>query len=206
MSVDHVEQDALRWYTPALRIPKFLGKLPSGERLPGGPYTQAQGAVFAVVVVAAGSTLQWWRPLLPEGQLWGLGAYLVVIVAALAAGLAARFAPRTSMNPLTILGGVVQQVRRGVGPDRRPWPRAVRGSITITAPAPAPVRAAAPARTAAAPSVTASRSAQPSRAVDAPSSAAPTSRSTGAQGHDGGSTATKLAALVAAAPGRSAGA
>lgn len=204
MSFDHVEQDALRWYTPALRIPKFLGKLPSGERLPGGPYTQAQGAVFAVVVVAAGSTLQWWRPLLlPEGQLWGLGAYVIVIAAAVAAGMAARFAPRTSMNPVTILGGIVQQVRRGAGPDRRPGPRAVRGPITITAPAPSTSRTPVPARAAAAPVGMAAR---PARGIDAASSAAPTSRSAGERGRHGGSAATPLAALVAAAPGRAGGA
>ena len=37
--------EVLRWYTSALRIPRLIGKLTSGERIWGGPYTVTQAVV-----------------------------------------------------------------------------------------------------------------------------------------------------------------
>lgn len=201
MAGDHAavvaEQDALRWYTPALRIPKFLGKLPSGERLPGGPYTAAQGATFAVVVVVVGLTMRWWRGLLPEGPVWGLGAYVIVLGAGIVAGIAARFTPRTSMNPVDIASGIVQQICRGALPGRRSRPGAIRGSVTIT------TSTARPPRQGASDTVV--------EFAEAAEIVAPSPLSSGGSNASGpvrpqGGTAAKLAALVSAASGPGGGA
>ena len=42
--------DVLRWYTRGLRIPKFIGRLATGEFIKGGPYPQSQVATFAAVI------------------------------------------------------------------------------------------------------------------------------------------------------------
>lgn len=59
-----------RFYTRTRRIPVTFGKFPSGERIPGGPYTGVQfvGALLAGVL------------LLGTHWLWGTGTALVDVV------------------------------------------------------------------------------------------------------------------------------
>lgn len=200
-----VEQDVLRWYTPALRIPKFLGKLPSGERLPGGPYTQAQGATFATVVVVAGVTRQWWSVLLPQGPWWGLGSYLIVLALAVAAGLAARVTPRTSMNPVAIARGAVGQILRSTSAPGRARRGVVRGLVTITSNGAPPMREVRVAEPAAVPtsSVAAGQATWGPRPATAPTAArARPVAGAGGTAVEGGP-AAKLADLVAGAVTRS---
>ena len=129
---DETDQ-VLRWYTPAMRIPLFVGKLPSGERIWGGPYTAAQGAVFAVVLVLGLSTRGLWGGLVDQSSWGGLATYAVIILVAAVAGFAARYVPRTTMNPVAIAAGAVSVTvpRRGTGRGRR-GPAPVRSRVTIT--------------------------------------------------------------------------
>lgn len=135
----------LRWYTSALRIPTFIGKLPSGEHLYGGPYTATQGMTFAVVLGAGLITRDMWSGLIPANALGSLAQYVVVVVAAIAATIAVRYTPTTSMNPASIALGVCRLVTNGrfAPPSRKP--QRLRGTITVHgthAPAPPPPDAA----------------------------------------------------------------
>lgn len=56
----------MRTYTRGLRIPKLIGRLQDGTRLPGGPYTFAQFLTGAGSVVVGYFTLPFWAQVLPS--------------------------------------------------------------------------------------------------------------------------------------------
>lgn len=96
--------DQMRWYTRALKIPRLIGKLPSGERIKGGPYRQSQLFTVVAIVILGHLTMRW----------WGFGGFFtnwgsLLIVAGLA-GAAAKYAPIGTVNPVVVAGGAARMV------------------------------------------------------------------------------------------------
>lgn len=102
--------EVTRWYTSALKIPRMIGKLPSGERLWGGPYTLTQGTVGVGVFIVGFKTMGWWgySNLLVNGfTLFAVSAIALVLVGQI---------PSTGANPAVLIQGSLSQLtRRAVG-------------------------------------------------------------------------------------------
>lgn len=102
--------EVTRWYTSALKIPRLIGKLPSGERLWGGPYTLTQGTVGVGVFIVGFKTMGW----------WGYSNLLINGITLLAVSATALFLvgmiPSNGVNPAVLIQGSVSQLaRRDVG-------------------------------------------------------------------------------------------
>lgn len=87
------------WFTRARRIPRYIGKLASGERIWGGPYQASQAVVFIVVWLLGWAAMPLW------GR-WGVLNWAVLLPLAAAAGYSARWLPQTSVNPVLMGAGV----------------------------------------------------------------------------------------------------
>lgn len=102
--------EVTRWYTSALRIPRLIGKLPSGERIWGGPYTVAQVVVAVAVLIVGFKTMGLWgySNLLVNGTtLLGVSAAALVLAGQI---------PSTGTNPAVLIQGSLTQLsRRPVG-------------------------------------------------------------------------------------------
>lgn len=98
--------EGMRWYTRALKIPRLIGKLPSGERIKGGPYRQSQAYTFVTIVVVGHLTMSWWGM---GGFFTNWGALLAV---AAGAGAAAKYLPIGTVNPVVMAGGAVRMAGR----------------------------------------------------------------------------------------------
>jgi hypothetical protein len=118
----------MRWYTRALRIPRLIGKLPSGERIKGGPYRPGQAVACVVTAVLLQKTMRWWGGLF-DGPFAYLQAWGVLIAVSVAMLFAARRIPTSTVNPLIAVGGAARLavggggVRRGGRAVRLPAPR-----------------------------------------------------------------------------------
>lgn len=117
--------EVTRWFTSALKIPRLIGKLPSGERIWGGPYTPTQVLVAVAVFAIGAKTLGW----------WGYSNLLINWVTLLAVSVGSLFAagaiPSNGTNPVVLLqGGSTQLARRPVGTWRG---HALRESTHATA-------------------------------------------------------------------------
>lgn len=99
MSTDQEQVEVARWYTPALRIPKLVGKLPSGERIWGGPYRPVQLGLGVVTAGVGIKTMGLW------GTFHPLLNYVVLLVAAAGVTWVARYLPNGSTNPLDVVRG-----------------------------------------------------------------------------------------------------
>jgi hypothetical protein len=87
--------ETVKFYTKARRIPTLIGKMPSGGKIWGGPYTMTQGVVGGV------AGLVMWK----TSALWAhFGALMNIVVAAgIVYGLiwSAGKIPATGRNPFT---------------------------------------------------------------------------------------------------------
>lgn len=109
---DDDRSEVLEWFTQARKIPELIGKLPSGERIKGGPYRPIQLVIGFVVLIVGHLSMRWWSGLGGDG-LYGVGVrYIVVIGAAAGATVAARQIPLTMINPVMVLDGAVRQSAR----------------------------------------------------------------------------------------------
>lgn len=54
------EVEVARWYTGTRHIPSMIGKLPTGEKLPGGPYTVSQLVTMVTLFLALFVTHSAW--------------------------------------------------------------------------------------------------------------------------------------------------
>lgn len=70
------ELEIVRWYTSARRFPRLIGRFQDGRAIPGGPYTQTQFIVGAVMIVVAAKTPGLWA----HFGLLGNAALLLVVV------------------------------------------------------------------------------------------------------------------------------
>lgn len=160
--------EVLRWYTSALRIPRLIGKLTSGERIWGGPYTLTQAAVGVAALVIGVKTMPWWGPLhlLGEGLVGFVGNWTVVAGVAFALVKVSGSIPTSRVNAgLALRGGTRQLTRRPSALWRGERPQVGRqvtrgGRVVIT-----DLSVASPARRRPAPS----RFAQPEPATEHPS-------------------------------------
>lgn len=156
------EKEVARFFTRSRRFRKFLGRLPDGTKLPGGPYTITQGLVLAVVLIIACIT---------QG-LWGTGTPFVDFPLAGAFAWAAAWGagriPMTRRNLFSVItGGLTAMLRTSAGSYRgaplrirpphqatgksfigkapsRPVAPAPAEPVIAPTPAPAPAAAAAP--------------------------------------------------------------
>lgn len=126
------EQEILRWYTRALRIPRLIGKLPSGERIKGGPYRQSQVVGAGAILVVGEQTMRWWGH-------WGFfGNWAALLLAAAAVGIATKYVPIGTVTPLVMAGGALGQasrVRSGLWCGHRvqlPRQSRLRSRVTLT--------------------------------------------------------------------------
>lgn len=140
--------EVTRWYTSALKIPRLIGKLPSGERLWGGPYTLTQVTAGVGVFVVGIKTMGWWG----YSNLFTNGMTLLA-VSAIVLFLVGQI-PSSGVNPAVLIQGSLSQLaRRDVGtwrgnalqiPDRA---TALGGRVSLaempdlTSSRPRPVRA-----------------------------------------------------------------
>lgn len=107
--------EVLRWYTSALRIPRLIGKLTSGERIWGGPYTVTQAVVGGVVLILGVKTMPWWGPihLFGEGLIGFVANWAVVAGSAFALVKISGNIPTSRVNVgLALRGGWRQLIRR----------------------------------------------------------------------------------------------
>jgi hypothetical protein len=163
--VAEVEQkEVARFFTRSRRFRKFLGRLPDGTKLPGGPYTIVQGLVLAVVLIVACIT---------QG-IWGTGTAFVDFPLAGAFAWAAAWGagriPMTRRNLFSVItGGLTAMLRTSAGsfrgaplrirpphqatgkshighaPNRPIAPAPAEPAVeTVPAPAPAPVPVSVP--------------------------------------------------------------
>lgn len=71
--MDEPELETAKFYTRARRIPMLVGKMPSGGRIWGGPYTITQIGAGALVGFVLWKTAPWWAH---------LGGFMNVVLAA----------------------------------------------------------------------------------------------------------------------------
>lgn len=148
MSKEEAEEDrseVLEWFTVGRKIPELIGKLPSGEKIKGGPYRPIQLLIFGLIFVGGHMSMPWWSGV-GGGGFYGIGVrYLIVLGAAVGVGFAARQIPLTMINPLLVLDGGVRQTFRGANvrwaghPVALPrQPRQAQGFRVVVQPAPTP--------------------------------------------------------------------
>lgn len=121
-----------RWYTPARRLPRMIGKAPGGGTYPGGPYTVSQFIGGALTFAALSFT---------EG-LWGGDEWLMNKLVEAIAGIVMLFVlgkfNSGSRNPIEAGLGFVRLAaspRHGMsssGTHRRGQPvRRIRGRVNV---------------------------------------------------------------------------
>lgn len=127
--------DTLRWYTRGLRIPKFIGRLATGEFIKGGPYPQNQVATFAAVVVLGIWSMDLWGPLVSDGDYAFFARYGALIVLAAALSIAVRAMPQTAVTPVAMASGAVRSATRPNRQlyDRRPLTSGRRSTVRVAA-------------------------------------------------------------------------
>lgn len=99
----------MRSYTPALKIPKFIGRLKDGTRLPGGPYTMTQFLVGVAVLVVGYILMPLWAQLLPTSSSGAAGwliAHVVLVGVAAGSAYVTGYIPADA-NPVHAAGGLV---------------------------------------------------------------------------------------------------
>lgn len=107
--------EVLEWFTQARKIPELIGKLPSGERIKGGPYRPIQLILGFIVLVGGHLSMRWWSGIGGTG-VYGIGLrYLLVVGAAVTVTVVSRQIPLTMISPVMVVDGAVRQGVRGSG-------------------------------------------------------------------------------------------
>lgn len=92
--------EIVRDYTTTRRVPVLVGRFRDGMRLPGGPYTLAQVAIFCVLLLLLNGLRPIWGASIPPLFQW-----VVVLGAAAGGAWATRSLPRTTRNvPGLVIG------------------------------------------------------------------------------------------------------
>lgn len=129
----------MRTYTRGLSIPKLIGRLADGTRLPGGPYTFAQFLTGAGAVVIGYFTLPFWAQALPSLSVITneMVGYLVLLPAGWGVAWLAGLIP-ADVNPVYAVRGIASGARPsryGRLGDRPvlalPEPRASRARVRV---------------------------------------------------------------------------
>lgn len=130
----------MRSYTPALKIPKFIGRLKDGTRLPGGPYTLTQFLVGVAVLVCGYVLMPMWAQLLPNSSSDTAGwliAHVVLIAVAGGSAYITGYIPADT-NPIHAVGGLISGgrpnqfgIQAGRAVDPLPKPRHYRSRVLI---------------------------------------------------------------------------
>lgn len=129
----------MRTFTRGLRIPKKIGRLYDGTRLPGGPYTFAQFITGAGAVVIGYFTLPFWAQTLPSLSVISSEMVGHILLLPIGWGVAwlAGLIP-ADVNPLYAVQGITSGARpsrfgrmaeRAVPP--MPGPRRYRARVRI---------------------------------------------------------------------------
>lgn len=143
--------ETAKFYTKARRIPMLVGKLPSGGRIWGGPYTITQVGAGAVVAFALWKTAPLWA------QLGGFMNIVVAVGVVVGVVWATGKLPSTGRNPIAFVMDAMNLTsspgRLAGGQVVLPKPRLMTHRVMVVLPRPttvaapraeAPFRAAAP--------------------------------------------------------------
>lgn len=136
----------VRWFTNARRrVGIVLGRLPNGEKLPGGPYSLASFVGFAVTLGLGELTKGVW------GRSGGLGDLILLGAVSLGVGWAAGRVPTEKLNGWGLLHGarhtttLARAGRHRGEPVKLPRAHRVRGRVAVDlADLPAPGETPAP--------------------------------------------------------------
>ena len=151
--------ETAKFYTKARRIPMLVGKLPSGGRIWGGPYTITQVGAGAVVAFALWKTAPLWA------QLGGFMNIVVAVGVVVGVVWATGKLPSSGRNPVAFVMDAMNLTsspgRLSGGQVALPKPRLMTHRVMVVVPG-AAAREAQPAQVA-----------QPVRAVVRPVEAVP---------------------------------
>ncbi|WP_020017353.1 hypothetical protein [Promicromonospora sukumoe] len=151
--------ETAKFYTKARRIPMLVGKLPSGGRIWGGPYTITQVGAGAVVAFALWKTAPLWA------QLGGFMNIVVAVGVVVGVVWATGKLPSSGRNPVAFVMDAMNLTsspgRLSGGQVALPKPRLMTHRVMVVVPG-AAAREAQPAQVA-----------QPVRAVVRPAEAVP---------------------------------
>lgn len=152
--------ETAKFYTKARRIPMLVGKLPSGGRIWGGPYTITQVGAGAVVAFALWQTAPLWAR---------LGGFMNIVVAVgVVVGVvwATGKLPSSGRNPVAFVMDAMNLTsspgRLVGGQVALPKPRLVTHRVMVVLP-PAPARSARKVEPAAGQAQPVTRPAEPAR-------------------------------------------
>lgn len=158
--------ETAKFYTKARRIPMLVGKLPSGGRIWGGPYTITQVGAGAVVAFALWKTAPLWA------QLGGFMNIVVAVGVVVGVVWATGKLPSSGRNPIAFVMDAMNLTsspgRLVGGQVALPKPRLMTHRVMVVLP-PSPtvaVRPARPAEQAAGQVQQAARPAEPPRPVE----------------------------------------
>lgn len=97
MSTEHDQVQTGKFYTSARKIPQLIGVTPTGEKIPGGPYTVTQFALGILVLVLGFMT----RPIWGSGDIFSEILILLFVTVGVIYG--AGKMPRTRRSPLNLM-------------------------------------------------------------------------------------------------------
>jgi hypothetical protein len=134
--------ETAKFYTKARRIPMLVGKLPSGGRIWGGPYTITQVGAGAVVAFALWKSAPLWA------QLGGFMNIVVAVGVVVGVVWATGKLPSSGRNPVSFVMDAMNLTsspgRLAGGQVALPKPRLVTHRVMVVLP-PSPTVAARPA-------------------------------------------------------------
>ena len=134
--------ETAKFYTKARRIPMLVGKLPSGGRIWGGPYTITQVGAGAVVAFALWRTAPLWA------QLGGFMNIVVAVGVVVGVVWATGKLPSSGRNPIALVMDAINLTsssgRLVGGQVALPKPRLMTHRVMVVLP-PQPVGSARPA-------------------------------------------------------------
>lgn len=131
--------ETAKFYTKARRIPMLVGKLPSGGRIWGGPYTITQVGAGAVVAFALWKTAPLWA------QLGGFMNIVVAVGVVVGVVWATGKLPSSGRNPIAFVMDAMNLTstpgRLAGGQVALPKPRLVTHRVMVVLPRPTTVAA-----------------------------------------------------------------
>ena len=141
--------ETAKFYTKARRIPMLVGKLPSGGRIWGGPYTITQVGAGAVVAFALWKTAPLWA------QLGGFMNIVVAVGVVVGVVWATGKLPSSGRNPVAFVMDAMNLTsspgRLSGGQVALPKPRLMTHRVMVVVPGAAPRASCRPAGTRRAP-------------------------------------------------------
>ncbi|WP_129787345.1 hypothetical protein [Promicromonospora panici] len=155
--------ETAKFYTKARRIPMLVGKLPSGGRIWGGPYTITQVGAGAVVAFTLWKTAPLWA------QLGGFMNIVVAVGVVVGVVWATGKLPSSGRNPIAFVMDAMNLTsspgRLVGGQVALPKPRLMTHRVMVVLP-PSPTVAARPTEPASGQVRQAPRPAEPARVVE----------------------------------------